>query len=199
MCPAEFLPASGTATLEGAPLVRSLRRVSLREDSSDHIPACQCPSSWVATMRASHLLAVLALTASLACGDGMAPEDAPALSWTWISGSSSVAQSGVYGTQGTASPSNVPGARYYSVSWIDAADNLWLFGGLGYVGILGDLNDLWRFDGTNWTWVSGGSSNGQSGVYGTLGTASPSLWLFGGFGVAAVGSGWLNDLWRFRP
>ncbi len=41
----------------------------------------------------------------------------------------------------------VPGARYYSISWIDGYGNLWLFGGLGYdaSGSLGFLNDLWKF------------------------------------------------------
>jgi hypothetical protein len=38
--------------------------------------------------------------------------------------------SGVYGTQGTAAASNVPGARYSASSWIDSSGNLWLFGGL---------------------------------------------------------------------
>ena len=40
--------------------------------------------------------------------------------------------SGIYGTQGTASASNVPGARYAASSWIDSSGNLWLFGGVGY-------------------------------------------------------------------
>jgi len=31
--------------------------------------------------------------------------------------------SGVYGTQGTASASNVPGARYSASSWIDSSGN----------------------------------------------------------------------------
>ena len=38
----------------------------------------------------------------------------------------------VYGTKGTSSPSNYPGGRYGSVSWIDSNGSLWLFGGFGY-------------------------------------------------------------------
>ncbi|MCH7490236.1 MAG: Ig-like domain-containing protein [Gemmatimonadetes bacterium] len=66
--------------------------------------------------------------------------------WTWVSGSTSINQPGVYGTQGVASGSNTPGARSGAASWIDASGNLWLFGGGGIdaAGSFGDLNDLWR-------------------------------------------------------
>lgn len=33
-----------------------------------------------------------------------------------------------------------------------------------------ELNDLWRFDGTNWAWISGSNRKLQVGVYGTLRT-----------------------------
>ena len=70
------------------------------------------------------------------------------MNWTWISGSSSANQGGVYGTQGIPNAANVPGARFAAVSWIDASGNLWLFGGEGLdaAGTLGRLNDLWRYD-----------------------------------------------------
>jgi hypothetical protein len=35
--------------------------------------------------------------------------------WTWVSGSNSIDQSGTYGTQATASSSNVPGGRFHAV------------------------------------------------------------------------------------
>src|SRR5260370_31459256 len=41
-------------------------------------------------------------------------------------------------------------------------------------GTQGDLNDLWKFDGTNWTWVSGSDLINQPGVFGTKGVASRS-------------------------
>ena len=37
--------------------------------------------------------------------------------WTWVSGSKEVNQPGIYGTKGVADVNNVPGARFYSVSW----------------------------------------------------------------------------------
>ena len=142
--------------------------------------------------------------------------------WTWEAGFNTVNATGLYGTQGAASASNAPGARYDSSSWTDSLGNLWLFGGYGYnaTGGLGALNDLWRYSPSTgqWTWVSGGDGNNASGVYGTLGTASAGnvpgarqaatswidssgdLWLFGGYGYDSTGvAGNLNDLWRYIP
>jgi len=71
--------------------------------------------------------------------------DPTTLEWTWVSGSNTVDQAGSYGTQGTAAPSNVPGARDTAVSWIDSSGNLWLFGGYGlYSASFGFLNDVWK-------------------------------------------------------
>ena len=50
--------------------------------------------------------------------------------WTWIGGGDADNAAGVYGTRGTASASNVPGARYSASSWTDASGNLWLLVGL---------------------------------------------------------------------
>ncbi|HEX9582061.1 MAG TPA: kelch repeat-containing protein [Gemmatimonadales bacterium] len=107
----------------------------------------------------------------------------------------------------------MPGARAGSVSWIDGSGNLWLFG--GFWSGEGGYNDLWRFDGANWTWISGSSSFDQQGVYGTKGSPNPAnvpgarsssvswmdgsgnLWLFGG--LYFIGNvSFLNDLWRFE-
>jgi hypothetical protein len=53
--------------------------------------------------------------------------------WTWVGGSSNVTEKGVYGTQGVAAATNMPGARQArSATWTDAGGNLWLFGGYGY-------------------------------------------------------------------
>ena len=93
-----------------------------------------------------------------------------------MGGTAVVNQPGVYGTQGMPGAGNVPGARVWSVSWTDASGNFWLFGGTGFDGAggFGELNDLWRFDGTNWTWISGSSSTYQAGVYGTRGVPDPA-------------------------
>ncbi len=132
--------------------------------------------------------------------------------WTWVSGANTRDQSGVYGTKGVAAAANVPGARQFATSWTDAAGNLWLFGGSGSdsVGAKVPLNDLWKFDGTLWAWVSGSKAfdyDGEPGVYGTLGVpaadnvpgsrtaaigwrdSNGNLWLFGGSAN--------NDLWKF--
>src|ERR1700733_8775862 len=98
--------------------------------------------------------------------------------WSWEGGLNTVNANAVYGTQGTASASNVPGARYAASSWADSSGNFWLFGGVGYASTGGadDLNDLWRYSPSSkeWTWVSGGDGDNASGVYGTQGTASAS-------------------------
>jgi len=142
--------------------------------------------------------------------------------WTWISGGDVGNARGIYGAQGVASASNVPGARYSSSSWIDASGKLWLFGGYGYdsTGALGTLNDLWQYSPSSgqWTWVSGGNVDNATGIYGAQGTPSPSnlpgarqaasawvdtggnLWLFAGYGYGSAGDlGSLSDLWRFSP
>lgn len=87
--------------------------------------------------------------------------------WTWVGGLTAAPQCGVvncgqpgnYGQQGIAAPTNVPGARYGSSSWTDAAGKLWLFGGFGFDAnnTNSELNDLWSFQpSTNqWTWISG--------------------------------------------
>ena len=53
--------------------------------------------------------------------------------WTWISGSITINQRGVYGEKGNASIENVPGSRWGAVGWIDiSTQEFWLFGGYGY-------------------------------------------------------------------
>jgi len=136
--------------------------------------------------------------------------------WTWESGSNIAGADGIYGTMGTPSTSNTPGARDGSVSWVDSSGNLWLFGGELPNGA---SNDLWKFNPTTnaWTWVSGSSTINASGVYGSLGVAAPNnvpgarfgavswidkdgnLWLFGGTGLVSTGAVYLNDLWEYNP
>lgn len=140
--------------------------------------------------------------------------------WTWISGSNTPNQIGIYGAKGTPNAMNVPGGRMNAASWVDSGDRFWIFGGtrIDAIGTQNPLNDLWRFDGTNWTWMSGSSFPNQPGTYGVKGTpasgtvpgarfggaawtdrATGTLWLFGGSGNAAslLSNGVLNDLWKF--
>jgi N-acetylneuraminic acid mutarotase len=142
--------------------------------------------------------------------------------WTWEGGSNNVNATGVYGTRGSASAGNVPGARDAAVSWTDGSGNFWLFGGAGYdsTGVNGWLNDLLMYNPSikQWTWESGSNTVNAASVYGTQGIAaagnvpgarysavswidsSGNFWLFGGYGGGASNTiGFLNDLWMYNP
>lgn len=139
--------------------------------------------------------------------------------WTWISGSDVVAQAGIYGIKGVGGTSNVPGARQGSACWVDSDGDFWILGGYGRDSnsVYGRLNDLWKFNGAAWTWISGSDQIDQTGVYGTKGVAEPgnivgarsgslswidslgNFWLFEGTGRDSNGDfGYLNDLWRMQ-
>jgi N-acetylneuraminic acid mutarotase len=142
--------------------------------------------------------------------------------WIWVAGSNLVDQPGSYGTLGTPSATNVPGARSDAAAWTDASGNLWLLGGQGRdaTGAWVAFDDLWKLDPnhapTAWAWMGGASVPNQPGTYGTKGTpgaaswpgartgavcwADPGggVWLFGGFGFASSSpAAPLNDLWRY--
>jgi N-acetylneuraminic acid mutarotase len=140
--------------------------------------------------------------------------------WTWMGGSNLANQPAIYGTLGTAASTNTPAGRIQFVSWTDPAGTFWLFGGYGRdsTGSTGQLDDLWKYSGGEWTWVSGSNLNSPIGVYGTLGVSAATnlpggrqapvawadsagnLWLFGGYGYDSAGAaGELNDLWEYQP
>ena len=148
--------------------------------------------------------------------------DPSTCNWTWLNGGPTINQYGIYGTMGSPTAANMPGARRHSVSWTDTTGKLWMFGGHGYdsAGNVGDLNDLWKYDPStgSWTWMKGCSTWAQNGIYGAQGTpatantpgsrsgavswidASGKLWLFGGWGYSGGTSyGPLNDLWEYDP
>ncbi len=148
--------------------------------------------------------------------------------WTWVSGSNTVAPNGingVYGAVGTPSATNIPGGRQNATLWLDSTGVVWLFGGFGFdstgtgapEGAI--LNDLWKFTGGQWTWVSGSNLADHNGVYGTqtmpaatnfpgarwgaMGwtDASNNLWFFGGWGYGSVTTdpvGFLDDIWEYQ-
>jgi len=139
--------------------------------------------------------------------------------WTWMGGSDVVNSLGVYGTQGVAAASNVPGARQMGLAWSDASGNGWIFGGNGdyTASLAGQFNDLWKYSGGQWTWVSGSNNINQNPTYGTEGTLAPgntpssrmslsgwidangNLWLLGGYGQEPGATGNLNDMWMYMP
>jgi hypothetical protein len=144
--------------------------------------------------------------------------------WTWMSGSNQPNQQGVFGTQGTASSANAPGARSGAARWVDSSGSFWLFSGYSATASnnSNEPNDLWKYSNGQWTWVAGSSAISY-GTYGTAGTASSAnipgsrnwsaawtdhsgrFWLFGGrgygngtaFNGAVFGS--LNDVWMYQP
>lgn len=151
-------------------------------------------------------------------------------SWTFISFGNSYNIDGsgknlpgVYGNQGDANIANHPGSRHLAVSWLDENNVVWLYGGYGIdkFGNQGSLGDLWKYDGAQWTWMSGTTTVGTGGTWGVKGVTSTSLntikpsarlratswvdnagtlWLFGGTGKDSDNiSGYLNDLWKFEP
>jgi hypothetical protein len=145
--------------------------------------------------------------------------------WTWVAGPNTASPNGVYGTKGTAAAANAPGGRQAGVLWVDASGTLWLFGGFGFDATGtgapqgGILNDLWKFTGGQWTWVSGNNAANQTGVYGTQTTpaaanfpgarwgavgwtdVSSNLWFYGGWGYGSVNTdptGFLDDIWEYQ-
>ena len=132
--------------------------------------------------------------------------------WTWITGSETVNATGVYGTPGSASSTNVPSAREDAISWTDAIGMLWLYGGFNFA-------DLWKFSPADvtWTCVSGCGETFVAPVYGTKGNASSTntpgtrsnaagwtdadgnLWLLGGSGFLNGYPAFFGDLWEYTP
>lgn len=132
--------------------------------------------------------------------------------WTWVGGTNEVNQPGVYGTEGTPAAGNMPPYTSQATTWTDAAGAFWMFGG--------GSNIMWRYSGTEWTWIDGVPVTQccASPVYGTLGVPGPNnipggrilpvqwmdgfgnFWIFGGYGESSQGySNPLNDIWRYSP
>ena len=138
----------------------------------------------------------------------------PSGQWIWQGGDSVDDMPAVYGTQGTPSAANNPGARNSYASCKDASGNFWLFGGADANGNY--YNDLWEYTPSTrqWTWVSNYTiPNVQT--YNQIGLAFPGartgaimgwnaavnyFWIYGGQGYDAKGNyGYLNDLWLYEP
>ncbi len=143
--------------------------------------------------------------------------------WAWMGGPQTEGGSGVYGTLGVPAAANIPGSRYSSAHWTDAAGNFWLFGGNGLdsTGTGNTLSDLWMYNTTTglWTWINGPKIANSVGVYGAQGQAAAAnvpgsrelisswtdaagnFWIFGGYGYAtvALANDYLNDLWMYSP
>ncbi len=148
-----------------------------------------------------------------------------ARTWTLVSGSTVSNKNGIYGALGSPAGTNFPGGRQNAVLWVDGTGTVWLFGGFGFdengtgAPLGATLNDLWKFSGGQWTWVSGDNLANQNGTYGTQTLpaatnvpgsrwgsvqwtdASNNLWFFGGWGYGSIIShpqGYLNDIWEYQ-
>jgi len=142
--------------------------------------------------------------------------------WTWISGSDSIDQPGVYNHP---NEGNHPGARQSAVGWCDSStQELWLFGGAGYdkntifgaycavnncvpcaltnqhlTALIGKLNDLWGFklNDLTWSWISGSDTADQRANYGEQGVGLE----LNVPGARSHAVGWYDsstqDLWLF--
>ncbi|HEY3826392.1 MAG TPA: hypothetical protein VGL82_17630 [Bryobacteraceae bacterium] len=128
--------------------------------------------------------------------------------WTWVGGSSTEKTKGVY--PATVGGTGTPGARYWSTGSRDSNGNFWMFGGYAYDsgGTLGYMNDVWEWNGTTWTWVSGSKTHdpvetttvpgGRAGANSWI-DSSGNFWIFGGVGWDSAGdAGEMNDLWTFN-
>lgn len=130
--------------------------------------------------------------------------------WTWTSGVSIGNFGGSYGVKGQENSSNLPSSRSNSISWVDSSNHLWLFGGKTGTNLA--LNDLWKWNGVIWTWMSGSNLTNSQGSFGNRTTFSitnvpPSrfssiswvdddnvLWLMGG---STQSSSFRNDVWKY--
>jgi PKD repeat protein len=132
--------------------------------------------------------------------------------WTWMSGGSTVNDTGSFGIQGVASPTNKPPPLCEDAcTWLDRNNNLWLYG--GYLQGLG-FSAVWKYDITanEWTWMKGDSVTNSPPVYGTMGVPDPNntpggrweythwtndsihFWTFGG----ETYNGARNDMWMYN-
>ena len=146
-------------------------------------------------------------------------------SWTYHAGDANLP--GVYGVQGAASATNLPGGRWGASARLDASTGtVWMFGGFGCDSTVNPnpfdhcsnllLNDLWSYNISSgqWTWVSGAVTGDQAGTYGTQGTAAAvneppgrqasAGWIdnngnFWMFGGFTTGTNGFNDLWKYDP
>ena len=134
--------------------------------------------------------------------------------WTWMKGSQTTGQNGVYGTFGVEDPANIPGSREAYSHWTDASGNFYLFAGRSTTTA---FNDFWKYNTVtnNWAWIGGSNLGFPPGQYNTKclwdSTSMPgercenravckdqfgNFWLFGGGAQSTINTN-RNDLWMY--
>ena len=133
---------------------------------------------------------------------------AQSYNWTWMGGDSLGNVQPVYGQVGKPSAQNTPGGRAGACAWRDANGQVWLFA--GYTGDpFGHRNDMWKWDGSAWTWMRGSVRPNEFGTYdqptpypgarsnATYAYANGTLYVFGGIGYGKDNVGQLSDFWKW--
>ncbi len=134
--------------------------------------------------------------------------------WTFIKGSKTIDNAGVYGVIGAGTVNTQPGGRNASAGFLDSDGNLWLFGGYGKAfqeNAEGYLSDLWKYEPSTdiWTWVNGSDLNNITPVFGYMGVPSVentpggrsnmSAWVSNSDEFYLFGGGdALNDVWKYN-
>lgn len=123
--------------------------------------------------------------------------------WTLVNSGNHVSSAGNYGTDPAL---RYPAVRNYGQTWTDQSGNLWLFGGMVWIGNDEYYNDLWMYDPLTNIWHLKGNTTKPR----TIGISRPyprsdgqtwtgldgNLYLFGGYTSDDV-SGTHNDFWKF--
>lgn len=161
------------------------------------------------TIRAIHLCSSVVLATVVFAQEGQ---------WTWMKGPSAPGNFGNFGSQGVASPTNVPPGLVNQFSWTGTDGTFWLYGGQNSIGDA--MASLWKYDPANnmWTWMKGPSTVDFEGNFGIQGVESASnlppaktfggaswvdldgnFWMYGGENGDNYNQNANNDLWKYEP
>lgn len=140
----------------------------------------------------------------------------------WLSGWKTFNVSPTYSMDAPSPQLNSPGTRADAVTWVDADDNLWLWGGFNQTPQLQKTRyaDLWHFDVKTgvWRWVNGPSGDIPDtvhGIFNTTGSANllgnrvaPANWIDTAGNLYVFGGAFANesdpadtlynDLWKYN-
>lgn len=187
--------------------------------SATNVPGSRSAvSAWIGTGGTFYLFGGAGLsTSAYGLMNDLWKYDVVSNQWTWLKGSNTRNQPGVYGTKGTPAAANTPGARGLCTAWEGGDGKLYLFGGQSNPTAEDEYrNDLWRYDsGTNdWTWINGSQTANVDSIIGTPGQFNTANMPSSRTGAAAWkdqnGTNWLfgggnnkydtehKDMWKFQ-